>query len=319
MMSARRRTRALPVPARWLGFGLFAIALAGGIWFFLRPASTRKELRTLMFSAWSPGSRVRANEVVADLWDAYLVPDPPLRAPAIESETAVLGGWPQPSGFRHGSITLLQNQAYAAGWVDRLRCSAWVAYRVGGIAPRLRSPPRPDRFVVDRRLSTPVKPDDYLRTGYDRGHLAPNLAIGRWFGPEAQRETFLMSNVVPQAPELNGGLWRELESRIAYSYPARLEQVWVLCGPLFDAEPRRLAQSGVALPSGFYLIVVDVSNGRIRALALILPQERSKDATLETALTSIDAIELQSGLDFLPQLEDQDEQAIESRRSYRVW
>jgi endonuclease G len=69
-----------------------------------------------------------------------------------------------------------------------------------------------------------------------------------------------------------------MESRIAYSYPARLEQVWVLCGPLFDAEPRRLAQSGIALPSAFYLIVVDVSDGRIRTLALILPQERSKDS-----------------------------------------
>lgn len=319
MMSARRRIRTVRVPVRGWGYGLLTIAIAGGLWFWLQPSSTRKELRTLVFSAWSPGSRVGVADVVADVWDAYLVPDPPLRSAPLELGTYALGGWPQPSGFRHGSITLLQNQAYAAGWVDRLRCSAWVTYRVGGDAPALRSPPRPDRFVMDRRLSAPVKPEDYVRTGFDRGHLAPNLAIGRWFGAEAQRETFLMSNVVPQAPALNGGLWREIEARIAYSYPARLEQVWVICGPLFDAEPKRLDRVGIALPSAFYLIVVDVSAGRVRTLALTLPQDLSKDMTLEAALTSVDAIESQSGLDFLSLLEDEDERTIESRRSYRVW
>ena len=54
-------------------------------------------------------------------------------------------------------------------------------------------------------------------SGYDRGHMAPNYAIDTVFGERAHKQTFLMSNIVPQRPELNQGPWKEIEQVVANS------------------------------------------------------------------------------------------------------
>lgn len=301
----------------WWGLIVGVGALA--LWYGLQSQSSRRELRHLVGSMWVPGARVAFTDVLADLWDAYLVPGATPDVPGSEDRTLVFGGIPQALGFPPGSVKTWTNRAYAVGYSDSLRCPVWVAYRVGGTTRLARGVPRPDQFLVDRRTSARVHPDAYLRTGFDRGHLAPNLAIGLWFGEEAQRETFLMSNVAPQSQSLNRGAWRALEARVAYSYPARLEEVWVFCGPLFDPVPKRLNVSGIAIPEAFYLLVVDVSAGRIRSMALIVPQNAETTASLSHWLVSIDEVERRSGLDFFPSLDKSVENRLESKISASVW
>ena len=63
--------------------------------------------------------------------------------------------------------------------------------------------------------------------------------------------TFLMSNIVPQRPDLNQGPWLLLEERIARGYASTLGQVWVVTGPIFDAQPEYLA-SRVEIPDAFF-------------------------------------------------------------------
>lgn len=316
-MTARWRRLGAGRGIAWWGLIVGVGALV--LWYGLQSQSSRRELRHLVGSMWVPGSRVAFADVVADLWDAYIVPGTTYDVPGSEDRTLVFGGIPQALRFPLGSVKTWTNRAYAVGYSDSLRCPVWVAYRVGGTTRMLRGLPRPDQFLVDRRTSAMVHPDAYLRTGFDRGHLAPNLAIGLWFGEEAQRETFLMSNVAPQSQSLNRGAWRALEARVAYSYPARLEEVWILCGPLFDPVPKRLNGSGIAIPAAFYLLVVDVSAGRIRTMALIVPQTAEASASLSDWLVSIDDVERRSGLDFLPSLDDSVEGFLESKISSRVW
>lgn len=93
---------------------------------------------------------------------------------------------------------------------------------------------------MDKRTAARVEPDDYTRSGYDRGHMAPNYGIATRFGRQAQEETFLMSNISPQKHGLNAGVWKTLEQRIATNYPGRFGEVWVLAGPVFAARPERL-------------------------------------------------------------------------------
>lgn len=72
---------------------------------------------------------------------------------------------------------------------------------------------RPLTFNQDARLC-PAEQDDhswYSGSGYDRGHLIPNAN----FGDESLRaETFSMVNIIPQSPDRNRELWRELEESI---------------------------------------------------------------------------------------------------------
>ena len=40
--------------------------------------------------------------------------------------------------------------------------------------------------------------------------MAPNFAIATRYGEEMQRQTFKMSNISPQSPALNRGVWRDV-------------------------------------------------------------------------------------------------------------
>jgi endonuclease G len=126
-----------------------------------------------------------------------------------------------------------------------------------------------------------------------------------------------MSNIIPQKHGLNAGLWKTLERKIATNYPGRFGEVWVIAGPVFGARPERL-QRRVAVPEACYMIIVDESDGRLRAQAFIFPQEPA-DPQLDRYLTTIDEIERRTGLNFLAELPDDAENALESRAAGRAW
>jgi endonuclease G len=72
---------------------------------------------------------------------------------------------------------------------------------------------RTNRFMADPELKGPkAYPNDYARSGYDRGHQAP--AGNQTTNQELKDETFYMSNMAPQLPSLNRGIWKELEEKI---------------------------------------------------------------------------------------------------------
>jgi endonuclease G len=55
-------------------------------------------------------------------------------------------------------------------------------------------------------------PSDYTNSGFDRGHLAPAGDM-KW-SETAMDESFLMSNISPQKPAFNRGIWKKLEEKI---------------------------------------------------------------------------------------------------------
>lgn len=72
------------------------------------------------------------------------------------------------------------------------------------------------------------------------------------------------------------------------------------------------------MPEAFFLIVIDESEGKLRALALIVPQEVPTADSPEHYLTSIDDIQQHTGLNFLCELDDAAEKQVEAQRATRV-
>jgi endonuclease G, mitochondrial len=212
---------------------------------------------------------------------------------------------------------VLVNTGYVVGYSDALGNPLWSAYRVGDVELQP-APPRPDEFRADPRTTARVESGDYARSGYDRGHLAPNYAIATRYGRTAQEETFLMSNITPQKHALNAGVWQRLEQRIATNYAGRFGEVWVVAGPIFGEKPKKLGRR-VAVPEEFFMIVIDEREGGVRAQAWIFPQETPNFAEPEGYLTSIDEIERRTGLDFLSELPDDAETKLEAAKAARVW
>jgi endonuclease G len=307
------------VVLQWI-FGLNVVAaLALGGWYLAQPESRQREVDRLARNAFARDKHVSFLEVAWDVWQLYYAGSGAGKI-AAGDKTSIYGGVPRPvaAGGRSGEVRVLVNRGYAVGYSDTLANPLWAAYRVVDL-PRIPEPPkRPEKFEVDRRTAARVAPDAYSASGYDRGHMAPNYAIATRYGAAAQRETFLMSNVAPQLHALNAGLWRELEQRIATSYPARYGEVWAIVGPVFGASPKTL-RGGVAVPDAFFKIVVDESEGKLRTLAFIVPQEAPTDADPRRYLTTIDEIQRRTGLDFLSELDDAAEREVESRRAEKVW
>jgi endonuclease G, mitochondrial len=296
-------------------FNVVLLAALGG-WFATQSEPRRAEVAKLVENYFEKDKRIELLDVAQDIYRLYYSGDF-VAGIAAGDRTHVYGGLPV-AGRGSLAIRVLPNKGYVAGYSEARENPAWVGYRMGDVA-RLEAPaPRPDDFETDPRTVARVPSSAYTNSGYDRGHLAPNYAVATRYGGAAQRETFLMSNIVPQRHALNAGPWKEMEMKVATSYPGRFGEVWVLAGPVFGARPVKLA-NGTAIPEAFFMIVLDESDGRLRALALLFPQETPAGADLERFVVSIDEVERRTGLDFLAELDDAIETALEGKRAERVW
>jgi endonuclease G len=289
-----------------------------GGWYLFQPPARQAEVSRLVGNCFDSRKQVSAFDVAWDLWQLYYSKDYVSGTATAATDTQLYGGAPLVSrtASTH-SVRILTNTGFISGYSDELGDPVWTAYHVrdGKFGE---PPPRPDEFTEDPRTVARIEPEDYAHSGYDRGHMAPNNVIAIHYGRKAQEETFRMSNICPQKHALNAGVWKQLEHRIAANYPARFGEVWVLVGPVFGERPSRLKRR-IAVPEAFYMIVIDENESRIRAEAFLVPQDAPAEAEPGKYLTSIDEIERRTGLDFLSQLPDEAENALEARIATRVW
>lgn len=214
-------------------------------------------------------------------------------------------------------ITVLNKHGFVVGYSPSLRHPVWVAYKVHKVGDDI-PPPRPTTFKPDPAANNSPQHKEYAKTGYDRGHMAPNLAIATRYGKAAQQQTFLTSNICPQRPGLNQGPWCDLEFRISDLWTARYNDVWVITGALSAPNGKRLS-SGIDIPIAFYQIVVAQTKGRICAFAVCMPQSLRRHTPTRTTLIAIDDLEKLTGFDFLSDLPDAVENEIEASVPTRLW
>jgi endonuclease G, mitochondrial len=318
----RRRPRGFARSAfrvgRWvLGANIVVGLLLAG-WFFAQPNERRQDVGRLVKNSLDRSKKVSPIDVAWDVWQLYYAEKATV-AIAAGDKTFVYGGVPKLSGLATGTpLRVLQNAGYVVGYYESKGNPAWAAYRMRDITTVAVIAERPDQFKTDFRTAARIAPDDYAGSGYDRGHLAPNYGIASRYGEAAQRETFLMSNITPQRHALNAGLWKQLEMKIATSYPARYGEVWVFAGPVFGVRPDKL-RSGVLLPEAFFMIIIDEHEGKLRTLAVLVPQEVPPAAEWSDYVTSIAEIQRRTRLDFLHEFDDVAEVLIEQQRAGRLW
>lgn len=217
----------------------------------------------------------------------------------------------------------LRNHGFLLGYSDLRGNPLWVSYRVSPPSAQAPHLPRPERFQSDWRALNRVSHEDYSNSGYDRGHMAPNRALSLLYGRSAQLDTFLLTNITPQRPDLNRQVWERLEAAELEQFAPRFGTVWVLTGPVFDAQRQRLAHAwSVEIPDAFYKIyAVPQAQAAVpaRILAVLIPQSVRADSAAEPYLTTVDEIERQTGLDFFPELPTATAALLESRIDRDGW
>ena len=215
-------------------------------------------------------------------------------------------------------IEILERGEFKIGWSPSLRHPVWCAYHV----PREVRYPAGERpnFVRDKAIASSPSASDYQGSGYDRGHMVPNYAIVSRYGSEIQRLTFMMSNIAPQSPSLNRGVWRQLEHRIAEFWTNRYGEIWVIVGCISKTENgETLSGRNIDVPQSFYQVVVAQTGLEVRAFAVLIEQSVSWKSWPTSHLITIDELEARSGLDFLPDLPFFIQTPLEAQLPSRLW
>ena len=233
--------------------------------------------------------------------------------------SVLFAGAPKRTGFpAPNDIRVLDRGDFVIGWSDKLRHPVWCAYHVTKDAVH-EAGQRPN-FVKDKSVDTCPAASAYERCGYDRGHMVPNYAMATRFGEAVQRRTFQMTNIAPQSPALNRGVWRQVEHRIADLWTARYGEIWVIVGCISgDRGGETVSGTDIDVPGRFYQVVVAQEGLDIRALAVVCEQEVPWDAWPTRYLVTIDELEELSGLDFLPDLPGFIQEPLEAELPSRLW
>lgn len=211
---------------------------------------------------------------------------------------------------------IVEHDGFTLAYNEEAEQAKWVAYRLtsSNLAQNLAR--RKDNYRPDSYVATgSADPDDYRNSGYDRGHLAP-AADFKW-SQNAMDATFVMSNISPQRPEFNGGIWNDLEQKIR-TWAKRDKELFIVTGPIIDKRPKRIGKNKVAVPDRFYKVVLDLSEPEVKAIGFILKNEASKKSFMDFAV-SLDVVEKETGLDFFPMIPDELESKLESSVNKALW
>jgi len=171
------------------------------------------------------------------------------------------------------------------------------------------------KFMIDPHTRAGVTHDDYTHTGYDRGHMAPSHAIGAVHGPDAQRQTFYMSNVAPQYPQMNRVVWRNIEQHVFNVKAKRSGRVTVITGPVITEAPDTIG-SGISVPTYYFKIVAEHTEQGSKLFAVLVPNTKHiRTSDPDMWADSVDTVERFTGLDFFPGMVNE----LEAERVTNTW
>ena len=152
---------------------------------------------------------------------------------------------------------------------------------------------RRDSYHAEKALPEDERAElsDYERSGYDRGHLAPNADFA---SRKAQAESFSLANMVPQVHENNAGVWAGIEGATR-QLTTREGELYVVSGPAFVGG--QLNKIGnVLVPTHLWKVIY--SPAQQRAGAYLVTNDDSRGY----AVMTVSALEKMTGVSVLPGL-----------------
>ena len=206
---------------------------------------------------------------------------------------------------------LIKHKHYTLSYIEEHEQAEWVHYFL--TKEMIEGPAkRKDNFKADPLVSTrSASPKDYVKSGYDRGHLAP--AADMKIDDVSMSESFYMTNMSPQAPSFNRGGWKKIEALVRAW--ATKTDIYVTVGGILTKDLKKIGQ-GVSVPEYFYKIIFNPKNNTV--IAFYTPNSKLVNP-IETYVVTVDEIEKITNIDFLSDLEDDLENEIESSVNKANW
>lgn len=192
----------------------------------------------------------------------------------------------------------------------------WVAYTLSpqklmGVVERSNKF-SPDPLITPETANT----HDYTKSGFDRGHLAP--AADMKYSETAMRECFYLSNISPQAPKFNRGIWKKLEEKVR-DWASKTNQIFIVTGPILNNHlvNKIGREHQITVPEYFFKAVVD-TNKMGNGIAFVMKNQGSQ-LPLKTFAITIDSLERLTGRNFYFQIPQKKQEKIEKTVHFEHW
>lgn len=221
---------------------------------------------------------------------------------------------------------LMRKPYYALSYSRERGIPNWVSWHL--FANDLGATQRQDDFRPDNALPTgwfAVQANSYSGSGFDRGHNTPSA--DRTSSIEANSSTFLMTNIIPQAPFHNQQTWNNMEDSLRRLITAGNELYIVMGnygagGTGSNGFATTISGGKITVPASIWKIAVVIPNGNndssrvttsTRIIAVDIPNNNSVNSNWKNYRVSIDAIEAAAGINLLSRLPISLQAAIEAK------
>lgn len=216
---------------------------------------------------------------------------------------------------KHDDKDYIKHFAYSLVYNEENEQADWVSYQLlaSELVPNFE---RTDKFLVDTIvLSGTADNSDYKNSGYDKGHLAP--AADMTWNEQAMKESFYFSNISPQLPGFNRGIWKKLEEKVR-DWAKIYEVIYVTTGPICDQSTQTIGDNAVMIPTHFYKTILIYNDSIKQSIGFVFPNEKCEGELFDYAAT-VDSIELITGNDFYFALPDRQEKIVEKQVDLSFW
>lgn len=204
----------------------------------------------------------------------------------------------------------LSHTHYNFCYNSHYRLSRWTSYSLDTemLAGDI---PRSNKFKKDPLLLNENEityPDDYKNTKMDRGHLVP--AADMRMDTNSMHESFYMTNIAPQEPGFNRGIWKRVENQVRRLVNLE-EKLIIISGPIFEFKKSIESSKHLYIPQYFYKIIFKNDPLHPKMIAFLMKNEKN-NKHIEEFVVSVDEIEKRTGIDFFTNLDDKIEANLES-------
>ena len=229
--------------------------------------------------------------------------------------------------FRHSSgleipaynkdAFIIYYTGYTVCYDEANKIPLWVAYELTSEEANGTIGRNGKNFRPDEKLNA-VQADnyDYRGSGWSRGHMAP-AGDFKW-DEQAMWDTFYYTNCCPQDEKMNNGSWNVLENKVR-SWACHFGNVYVITGPIIGKNLNgKIGVHQITVPDAFFKALLVNSDGEYHGIAFIM-QNNSITQPLNESYLSINTLEMESGIDFFPELDDANEERIEDTPEPTFW
>ncbi|MEW6774041.1 MAG: DNA/RNA non-specific endonuclease [Bacteroidota bacterium] len=209
---------------------------------------------------------------------------------------------------------LIQHHYYSLVYDTLHFLAKWTIYELKKEYLQSKVAERKNKFQADPYLPQLTQLDFvYKNSGYDKGHLVP--AADMTFSELAMNESFYYTNVAPQLPSFNRGIWKKLEEQVR-AWAMKHNNLIVLSGAFISDTLQKLSK--VSVPYYFYKIIAMITPSQTQMIAFIIPNEKSF-LPLKHCVVSVDSIEKVTHINFFPSLNDNVEEQVEKKVDINFW